>query len=367
MTAASQRALASQAPVERTHASLVRAAPVSDQVPDLPMLACEAVLRGHTACVWSAAWSPCGTMLATCGGDKTVRLWRQDAAGVWSNWTVLEEGHTRTVRSCAWSPCGRFIASASFDGTTAVWQLLADKFELVATLEGHENEVKCAAWSPSGQYLATCGRDKSIWVWEVDEDCEFECAAVLHGHTQDVKFALWMPDSDTLLSTSYDDTIKVWRSADEDWVCTDTLTAHASTVWRLALSPDAALLASCSDDRSIIVWTPSAASTDGTKRASWQPACRITGYHTRAIFSVDWGRHGMLASAAADNSIKLFQASPKPSGSDELAFDLVLAVEQAHDADVNSVAWNPAQPDLLASTGDDEVVKLWRLKSAVDG
>lgn len=36
-------------------------------------LAC--VLSGHTDVVWCAAWAPSGRALATCGGDKQIRIW----------------------------------------------------------------------------------------------------------------------------------------------------------------------------------------------------------------------------------------------------------------------------------------------------
>jgi len=36
-------------------------------------------------------------------------------------------------------------------------------------------------------------------------------------------------------------------------------------------------------------------------------------------------------------------------------------IDNAHDADVNSVAWHPTDPALLASGGDDGCVRLWRL------
>lgn len=140
----------------------------------------------HTGRVWNVAWFPKGTSFASCGEDKTIRIFSEDGSK-WANKVILTDGHKRTIREVAWSPCGKYLASASFDTTTCIWDRKSGQFECNATLEGHENEVKSVGWAKSGRFLATCSRDKSVWIWEVTDEDEYDCAAVLYAHTQDVK------------------------------------------------------------------------------------------------------------------------------------------------------------------------------------
>lgn len=68
------------------------------------------VLEGHTDRVWHVSWDPTGNYLATCAGDKSIRIWGptdRQMDGQWTLLATLEDGQTRTIRSCEWSPCGR--------------------------------------------------------------------------------------------------------------------------------------------------------------------------------------------------------------------------------------------------------------------
>ena len=200
----------------------------------------EATLRGHSDVVWSVAWSPRG-VLASCGADRSVRVWAKTGNG-WELITTLgPESFRRTVRHLTWGADGRSLATACFDGVATVLELVGGEkpvLEPVVALEGHESETKCVAYSSEAGLLATCSRDRSVWIWEVGLDFDYECIAVLNGHSADVKFVTWHPKCELLVSCSYDNTVRVWVEDEDDWFCSETLAAHDTTVWAASFDHD---------------------------------------------------------------------------------------------------------------------------------
>jgi hypothetical protein len=139
-----------------------------------------AVLEGHGATVWSVAFSPDGTRLASGSSDDTVRLW--DVAS--GQETARLEGHGADVNSVAFSPDGTRLASGGDDDTVRLWDMASG--QQTARLEGHGDGVGSVAFSPDGTRLASGrrgsifgGGDNAVHLWDVASGQE---TARLEGH-----------------------------------------------------------------------------------------------------------------------------------------------------------------------------------------
>ena len=86
-------------------------------------------LRHHSGDVFSVAWSPTDSMLASCSVDNTVAIWNAEKA--FQLLTVLRDCQT-LVKGVTWDPVGKFLA-AQDDKSLRIWRTSDWKQEKVLT------------------------------------------------------------------------------------------------------------------------------------------------------------------------------------------------------------------------------------------
>ncbi|VDM96353.1 unnamed protein product [Thelazia callipaeda] len=295
--------------------------------------------------VWCVQWNHAGTVLASCGEDKNIKLWtRIDVAPYLKYSGTIGGSHSRTIRYITFSPSDKFMASASFDSTIVVYQLYND-YEEISRLEGHESEVKCCAFSPSGDYLATCSRDKTVWFWQYDEK-DFEVGSILQSHTQDVKFVVWHPVHDLLVSCSYDCSIRFYRFDGEDWITNQKIdNAHESTVWAADFSHDGSYLVTVGADSIINVHE---INNSLVSQGKWIKVISMSVESKWPLYTVSWSKiHGIIAVGGGDRKLRSFYKQ--------------LFSVKILDSEINSLIWNPADGNLLAGATDDGEIHLFHI------
>ena len=153
----------------------------------------------HGSYIWSAAVSPEGKYIATCGGitgyspfypggilegitfsseARSEILTVGIASKIWNLKTgnlITELNHENYVTDLVFSPDGQFLATSSRDKTTRIWSVA--NWQETARLN-QESTVWAIAFSPDGKYLATAAEDRTvrIWPWHSSEMISEACS-----------------------------------------------------------------------------------------------------------------------------------------------------------------------------------------------
>ena len=191
-----------------------------------------AVLRLHDSAVNAAIALP-GGRFATGGQDGRVALWRAGSDRPVRVMGPGGEGHDAPVAALAASPDGTLVASAGWDRVVRIWRLDAPGAPPVV-LEGHEDNVNAVAFLPGGEIIASAGQDGALRLWPL-----------AGGPAEVVRF----PAPLTTLAVAPDGAIAlgggdgVLRILDRDGRMLAEVEAQPTPVIALAISPDGSSIA----------------------------------------------------------------------------------------------------------------------------
>jgi WD40 repeat protein len=329
--------------------------------------------KKHHNQVWSIAFSPTSSILASAGEDNSVRRWNIDTGE-----HKKLEGHTKPVRSVTFSPNGEFLVSGGDDHFVVLWDIATGEY--LQKLDVN-TQILSVAFSFDAKTIALGGEDGVVYLWDyktknssdvppkdskpiysVAFSCDQEILAfgsengLIHlwnVKTKTYRSSLQSPakkrvravafssNSKILASGSADGVIRLWNVETEQ--CELMLEqAHKKQIRAIAFSPDGKTLVSGGDDSAIKIWDVK------TKR------CRRTlqGYPNR-FWSLDFSPDGKtLVSGGEDQNIHLW----------DIETEIYKKLPQNHIDWVWSVVFSP-NGKLIASSSEDGMISLWNVFS----
>ena len=248
-----------------------------------------AEIREHTAPIWQVAWShpKFGSLLASASYDKQVIIWREVRQGDWQP-LYRDNSHTGSVNAIAWSPYefGLNLAAASSDGTVGIISNKGgDKWSRKIIHNAHMYGVNAVSWCPATS-PATLASGPAVAAEQAPQ------------HQQ--------PVSQRIVTGGCDNMVKIWRldEQSDEWVELHRFDNHTEWVRDVAWRPNVGIpshtIASCSEDKTVIIWTQE---MDGQP---WKMQARLE--LPAPVWRVSWSVTGsILAAACGDNTVQLFK------------------------------------------------------------
>lgn len=251
---------------------------------------------GHSALVTHQAYSPDGSLFATCGGDD-AKIWRSSDGQLLHTLVtdLLPFPWYNTVHGLDFSSDGQMLATCGWDNTVRLWNV-ADG-ALIRTITEASTYFMAVALSPDGQFVCAAGYPSgTIRMWNVATGT---LVRSFTGHTDLVNDVAFSPDGQRLASASRDDRIRVWNTATGAQVW--SVIAHDFEVVSVDYSPDGQVLGSAGG-----VTQPRVKTWNATTGAPIRTYIGQTHPSTDVEFSPDGLR---IAGSGGDGQVRIWETA----------------------------------------------------------
>jgi WD40 repeat protein len=230
-------------------------------------------IANHTKGVHAVAFSADGKLVASCGEDDTrILLWDVEAGKSFKLLTAEDpddKTQRRSLHALAFRPNSAHLATCGADRTLRLWDLEQGKeirrFEAAQYQLFTEKENKVTrtakraasdfslyalAFSADGKLLAAGGLEKTIRIWDAESG---ELRHTIADHPGFV-FYLAFTNGNRLISVGHTGQIRIWNPGDGSAIASF---AAPSFIHAAAMSPDQAQLAvACADAKGYVVSLP---------------------------------------------------------------------------------------------------------------
>jgi WD40 repeat protein/energy-coupling factor transporter ATP-binding protein EcfA2 len=293
-------------------------------------------LIGHGTWVNDVAWSQNDRLVATAGGDGTVRLWMAEPG-----YEIAPFTHNLRIRDAELAAQRNLLISGSADDTAKLWDV--EKNELLFTFSPNIGTIYSVAWNPVNQLVAASGYE-NVLIWD-SQNPAVAAYTLAHEIETWIEKIVWNPKGDHLLTISDDDKaiLTVWDLSD-DAPESIALIGHelGKTISTAAWHPNDNWIVSAGEDRAIRLWN--------AKTGELLQTLPQDGW----VWHVEWNDTGDILLATTElGAVKLWESDPATGRVfDEEPYKIL----PVHDVRVFYASWNETETKILSVSADDSAV-----------
>lgn len=205
-------------------------------------------LKLHTKGVFYLKKHPVVPWLYACGGDGKVSIWNTET------WDLLWEitFSSAKLRRIAFDQEGNLAAIACGDGSLKIIE--TGQQRVLYDIDAHAESSNSVVFLPNGN-LVSGGKDALLKIWNRSDG--FSLLKTIPAHNFAIYDLVLSPNKAILASVSRDKTIKLWDANNiETPIRLDRAKnqAHLNSVNAAIWLNDENILATCSDDRTVMLW-----------------------------------------------------------------------------------------------------------------
>ncbi|KAI8647022.1 WD40-repeat-containing domain protein [Parasitella parasitica] len=291
----------------------------------------------HDAEIHCIAASSMGTMFATGGADKKIKLFDAKTG----NNTHSLSGALQTITSIAFNSTDELLLGSCTDNATRIWSLATHR--LKQTLTGHIGKVYAAKFTVDSKRIISGSHDRTLKVWDVQTGNNIRTIFTFSSCND---LCLMDPDGQTVISGHLDNNIRLWDA--RTGVGIKELTGiHSGQITSVSMSPDGTTLLTNSRDNTLKAID--VRMYDIVR--SFQAETYRNGLNwSRSTFSPD-GKY--VAAGSADGSLHIWNTK---TGKPERAI-------LEHSSVICGVAWNPTG-GFLYTAEKNKAVCIWDTSTA---
>jgi WD40 repeat protein len=243
-------------------------------------------LKKAPAWVDQLKWSPTQNQLAFSLG-KSIQIWDATLGEIATTLNFNES----SVAEIAWHPTGESVGVGGYQGIK-IWMSNdwnEDPYHLVIP-----SATVAVAWSSDGQYIASGNLDRTITVLEWGNPTPW----VMSGFPGKIRQIAWsdqlVRNKAPLFASTSVESIVVWERHQDESIGWESrvLGNHDGYVQMIRFQPETTLLASASEDGSVVLWWKAISMTQILNGASGGFSCLA--WHPQGRYLAAGGQQGEL-------------------------------------------------------------------------